>query len=228
MLPFSGPAELTLPVLLSALRVGAYDPRVAHLHLRLGRLACGWGKVFEVRRHLEMFRKSGKGITVYMEGGGPKEFFLAMGYAVYVPPEADLALRGFVGSGTFVGGVLDKVGVQPQVERIGKYKSAGDQLMRKDMSSAQREVLKALLGEVYDVWMTSVCEAAAIGRAELEAFVDRSPWDMEEYVKGGLITALAYESDVLEALRKRFRGRWEKEEDCKGVLKGLGDRKSVV
>jgi hypothetical protein len=36
-------------------------------------------------------------------------------------------------TGTFLRGVLDKVGVQPQVKRIGAYKSAGDQLLRKDM-----------------------------------------------------------------------------------------------
>ena len=42
-------------------------------------------------------------------------------------------------------GVLEKVGVEPQVKRIGKYKSAGDQLLRRDMSEPQREQLTALL-----------------------------------------------------------------------------------
>ena len=37
-------------------------------------------------------------------------------------------------AGTFLRGVLDKVGVQPELVRIGKYKSAGDQLLRSDMS----------------------------------------------------------------------------------------------
>ena len=46
-------------------------------------------------------------------------------------------------------GVLEKVGVQAQVQRIGKYKSAGDQLSRKDMSEANREMLTALLDDIY-------------------------------------------------------------------------------
>lgn len=226
-LPFSAPPELTLPALLTALRVGAHDPRVAHLHLRIGALACGWAKLFEVRRHLEMFRSSGKGITVFMEAGGAKEFFLAMGFGVYVPPEGGLGLRGFVGSGTFVGGVLEKIGVEPQVERIGKYKSSGDQLMRRDMSTAQREVLEAILGDVYEVWMKSVCEATGLERRVLEEFLDRSPWDMEEYLKARLISGICYESELLEALKKRFKGNWEKEEDVKGELKGTDVRKYV-
>lgn len=46
-------------------------------------------------------------------------------------------------------GVLEKAGVQAQVQRIGKYKSAGDQLSRKDMSDANREMLTALLDDIY-------------------------------------------------------------------------------
>lgn len=53
--------------------------------------------------------------------------------------------------GVFFGlpGVLEKVGVEPQVQRIGKYKSAGDQLSRKEMSEANREMLTALLDDIY-------------------------------------------------------------------------------
>ena len=175
----------------------------------------GWAKIFEIRRHLEYFRASGKGISVFMETGGPKEFFLAMGYAVYVAPEGSLGLRGFMSSGSFVGGVLDKIGIAPQVERIGKYKSAGDQLMRKDMADAQREVINALLSDVYSVWMESVTQATGISSEELSSFVDRSPWDMREYVKAGLITDICYESDVETALKKQYakRSPFESEED---------------
>ena len=42
--------------------------------------------------------------------------------------------------------MLDKVGVEPQVQRYGKYKSAGDQLLRSDMSEAQREQLQVQRG----------------------------------------------------------------------------------
>lgn len=226
-MPFSAPPPISLPELLKGLKVAAYDPRVAHVHVRLGPIACGWGKLFEIRRHFEMFRQSGKGLTFFMEGGGMKEFFLAMGFALYVPPEGALGLRGFVGSGSFVGGVLEKAGVTPQVERIGKYKSAGDQLGRKDMSEAQREVLQGLIGETWDMWRKSVVEATGVSMEDLEKFVDRSPWDMTEYVKMGLITGLAYEGEVLEQLKKRFKSRWQKEEDVKGEINALDIRKYV-
>lgn len=206
-LPFSGPPSMTLPIFLKALRLGANDPRIAHLHMRIDPLSIGWGKIFEIRRHLEYFRSAGKTITVFIESGGPKEYFLGMGYGLYVPPEGALGLRGFSASGTFVRGVLDKIGIQPQVERIGKYKSAGDSIARTDMSSAQREVINSLLGDVYNTWMSSVSEAVAVDRKQLEEFVQRSPWDMAEYEKAGLISGICYEGELEDALKLRFAKR---------------------
>jgi hypothetical protein len=78
-----------------------------------------------------------------MELAAEKEFYLAAACEeVYVPPSAYISLKGVAVSGTFLRGVLEKVGVEPQIQRIGKFKSAGDQLGRKDMSDAQREVLQ--------------------------------------------------------------------------------------
>lgn len=150
-----------------------------------------------------------------MEGGGPKEFFLAAGFALYLPPEGALGLRGFAASGSFVRGVLDNIGVAPQVERIGKYKSAGDTLSRRDMAPAQREVIQSLLGDIHSIWTECICEATGLSKQELADFVNRSPWEMKEYVDVGLVTGICYESDVEDALKLRYskKGHFESEED---------------
>lgn len=57
------------------------------------------------------------------------------------------------------------MGVEPQVQRIGKYKSAGDQLARKDMSPENREMLTALLDDLYTGFVNVT--AAAKGEALL-------------------------------------------------------------
>ena len=53
-------------------------------------------------------------------------------------------------AGTFLRGALEKAGVDPSIKRIGKYKSAGDQLLRRDMSEPQREQLTAILDDLYE------------------------------------------------------------------------------
>lgn len=56
-------------------------------------------------------------------------------------------------------GVLDNLGIEPQAEKIGKYKSAGDQLTRRAMSEDNREMLTALLDNIYSNWLDKVSSA---------------------------------------------------------------------
>lgn len=73
-----------------------------------------------------------------------QEYYLASSFAeIYAPPCASLSLRGMAVAGTFLRGALEKVGVEPEVRRIGVYKSAGDQLLREDLSAEQREQVRA-------------------------------------------------------------------------------------
>lgn len=53
---------------------------------------------------------------------------------------------------------MEKVGIEPQVKRIGKYKSAGDQLLRRDMSEPQREQLTALLEDIYEGFTATIAK----------------------------------------------------------------------
>jgi protease-4 len=125
----------SLPAVCDCLVKAALDPRIAGVVVRIDPLAVGWAKVTELRRHVELFRRSGKWAVAYMERAGEKEYFLASAFGeIFMPPSASLSLRGLAVSGTFLRGVLDKVGVLPEVRRIGKFKSAGDQLLRSDMS----------------------------------------------------------------------------------------------
>ena len=81
------------------------------------------------------------------------------------------------------------------MQRIGKYKSAGDQLGRTDMSEAQREVLQGLMDSVYDNLVTKLAEDRGVGansgrrftRADAEAMLDAAyynPRDLAEQVRG--------------------------------------------
>lgn len=70
----------------------------------------------------------------------------------------------------FLSGVLDNIGIEPQVERIGKYKSAGDQLARRTISEANCEMLTALLDNIYENWLDKV--SSAKGALAIEVLVE--------------------------------------------------------
>jgi protease-4 len=161
--PSAGPPSV--PQVCEALEKAAYDPRVAGLAVEIGPLAIGWARLREIARRVELFRASGKPCVAFVKLGGEKEYLLATSFAeVFAPPSASLRLNGFAVSGTFLRGALDKVGIDPQVRRIGAYKSAGDQLDRRDMSDAQREALSALVDAVYGEFAEQVARGRNAAR----------------------------------------------------------------
>lgn len=79
-------------------------------------------------------------------------------------------------AGTFLRGVLEKVGVEPQVKRIGKYKSAGDQLLLRDMSEPQREQLTALLEDIYEGFTSTIAHDRKKTVEEVRPCINLSSW----------------------------------------------------
>jgi len=222
--PFRPEPATSLESVTNALRHAAHDPRVSAVFVRLTGFQCGWAKLQELRRHLDYFRASGKKVTMYMETGAEKEYYVSLSAdEVFVPPTGMLVLRGFLGGGSFLRGVLEKVGVDPQVQRRGAYKSAGDQLSRTDMSDAQREVVESMLDATYERFITAVAEAKGKDPAEVKAFLDRAPFEMEEYADAGYFE-LKYEDEVLDMLKCRHNDG-DEEKQLKAPLKSVSLRK---
>lgn len=203
---FSSTASLA--ELCDCLVKGTYDPRVVGLVVKIDPLQCGWAKLQELRRHVALFRASGKWTVAYMERAGEKEYFLASAFGeIYVPPTASLSLRGMSVSGTFLRGVFEKVGVEPEIIRIGKYKSAGDQLLRKDMSDAQREQLSALLDDIYGTFLRDVAAARGKTPDQVAALLDEGAYDPARFVEGAWVTGLKYEDELNKIIEERTGGK---------------------
>ncbi|CAK9253180.1 unnamed protein product [Sphagnum jensenii] len=191
------------------LMYAAHDPRVVGVHVELERLSCGYAKLIEVKRMMNYFRQSGKELVGYCASGAEKEYFLAQGFdQFFVPPDGGLDLRGFSGGASFFRGVFDKLGVEPQVERIGKYKSFGDTFNRSSISEAQREVVSALLMEASDFWLYTVAAARNLSAESLAGLWReegvRSPYDL---VGAGLISGVRYLDQVEDAALLRLRSK---------------------
>jgi hypothetical protein len=89
---FGAPPDLepvnSLTEITTMLEYGAYDPRVKAVVLEIDRLACGYAKLQEVRRAMDVFRQSNKTIVAYCSAGAEKELYLALGAdEIYFPPD---------------------------------------------------------------------------------------------------------------------------------------------
>ncbi len=155
--PIDTEAIATLPDMCRMLNYAAYDPRITSVLIDIGDLHCGYAKLAELRRALDFYRQSNKTVIGYSQRANQKTLYLSLSLdALYVPPDGDVEALGFAAEAQFFGGVFNNVGVEPQVQRIGKYKSAGDTFNRTTMSEAQREVTSSLLMETSNHWARNV------------------------------------------------------------------------
>ncbi|GAU35230.1 hypothetical protein TSUD_205060 [Trifolium subterraneum] len=196
--------KLSLPQICDNLLKATYDPRISALYLCIGSLHCGWAKLDEIRRQILNFRKSGKDAVAYLPSIGEKEYYIACACEeIYAPPSAHVYLFGFTVDTTFLKGVFDNLGIKPQVERIGIYKSAGDQLTRKTMSEANREEKTALLDNIYSNWLDKVSSARGKKREDIDNFINEGVYQIDKLKKEGFISNILYDDEIIARLLKR-------------------------
>ncbi|KAI3688853.1 hypothetical protein L2E82_46738 [Cichorium intybus] len=198
-------SELSLPQICENLIKAAYDPRISGVYLHIETLKCGWAKIEEIRRHILDFKKSGKFIVGYAPVWHEKEYYIGCACEeLYAPPSAYFSLYGLTAQASFLGGVLEKVGVEPQVQRIGKYKSFGDQLTRKNISEENREVLTTMLDNIHENWVNIVSQSKGKKKEDIESFINEGVYQIEKLKEDGWITDIKYDNEVTSMLKKKL------------------------
>jgi protease-4 len=190
-------AQHELLDLAMALDRATEDDRIAGVYLRIGSPGMGWAKAEELRRRLLEFRESGKFVYAYTPFTDELGYYIALAAdELYVLPGAGLEMNGFRVETPFIHQLLDKIGLEAQVEAVGAYKSAADVLARDNMSEPDREVTTALLQERYRGFVDAVVEARGTDRARLTAALDQGVYLLRDLEALGLIDGEAHEPDV--------------------------------
>ncbi|CAI0541544.1 unnamed protein product [Linum tenue] len=196
--------EFTLPQISENFAKAANDPRVAGIYLKISSLNCGWAKLDEIRRHIVDFRKTGKFVVTYMYRFHEKEYFLGCASdELYAHSLSPFGLYGFALSATFIKGVMEKMGMEPQWVKVGKYKKAGDQISRTTIDKPHLEVLNHMLGERYDYWMDVVSSSTGKRRDDLEKLLNEGAYDMNRLKEAGLLTDVLHEDEVLSRMKAK-------------------------
>jgi protease-4 len=143
------------------LELAARDERLRGVVLKMeGLPGAAWGRSEELRNAVLRLRASGKKVMAVLLNCDDACFLIASAAdQVYALPEALLPINGLVASVTYLGGTMEKLGVTWDVARVGAYKTAPEQLVRKDMSEAQRETLNAYLDTQVDHYVRTVTTA---------------------------------------------------------------------
>lgn len=200
-----GRDEKSLASLMTQLKKAKADKRIGAVLLDIDLVSMGWAKADELRDTIADFRKSGKPVYAYMEYGTNKEYYIAAACdKIYVAPLGDLFINGLAANAMFFRGSLDKLGIYPDFERIGKYKNAPDEFTRKDMSDEQKEVTNVLLDEFYGRFVSGVADARKKSPDDVKTLIDNAPINAQEAKNAGLIDDTLYRDQVDTELKKRL------------------------
>jgi protease-4 len=180
------------------------DNRIKAILLRLGYLQCGWAKIHELRDLVLDFRKTGKKVYATIEEtvDADKEYYLATACdRIIFHPSGLMFLNGIGGSIPFFKKGLDKLGVEYEWERIEKYKTAMNQFTEEGFTSAHKEMMESLYGEIYSHYINQVAEARGKSEEEIKALLDYGFFQGPKAKEAGLVDDLFYEDELQNILQ---------------------------
>ncbi len=158
-----------------AINAAANDPAVEFIYLKPDGAMGGFAQFEELRSALENFRKSGKPVISYMENPDNAGYYLAsVSDKIYMTPH-DGGLNMFSGLSSqmiFLKDLLDRLGVNVQLIRHGKYKSAGEMFVRNSSSKENMEQNSEMIRSLWDSWATEIAASRDMTTEQLNAVID--------------------------------------------------------
>jgi protease IV len=206
---------------LRALQESGSDARVGGLIARIG-TGSPLAIAEEIRAAVQEFAASGKPTVAWAEtfgegGSGTVPYYLATGFhEVWLQPSGQLGLIGVASEVTFVRGLLDKVGVDPQLDKRHEFKNAADRIMRTELSEPHRLAVDRLAESAWETIVAGISAARGLDPATVRALADTGPLPAARAAEAGLVDRLGYRDEVYSDVRRRigpqarllFAGRW--------------------
>ena len=201
------PQDLGLNTVVSAIENAATYKNIDGIYIECNGVSAAPATLKTMRRALKEFKKSGKWIAAYgHEGINQADYYLAsVADSIYLNPVGALDLHGLASVTPYMKKLLDKVGVEMQVVRVGTFKSAVEPYMLEDISDANRRQQEHYLGAIWKEMIDSIAADRKLQSAALNTLCDSMIITMEpqRVIQYKLIDKLAYRTEMDDILRAR-------------------------
>ena len=204
---------------INAINAAATDPAVKFIYMKPDGVSGGTAQIEEFRKALKNFRNSGKAIVSYTENPGNASYYLAsVSDKVFMTPH-DGATNMFTGLSSqliFLKDLLDRLGVNVQLIRHGKYKSAGEMFIRSSSSKENMEQNVEMVESLWNSWASEIAQSRGISTEQLNNLLDNLELNFPtDWVENGLVDELLNYNQLEEKLCNLFVA--ERYEDVMGI-----------
>jgi protease-4 len=193
--------------ILKCIRHAATDDKIDGIYIDISIMPNDYATLKEIRDELIAFKKSKKFIIAYGEIIEEHGYYIAsVADKVYINPTGTMLLDGFAYTSTYVKGMLDKIGVQAELIRHGKFKAAGEPFISDKMSDENRRQIESFMGGVYDDFITSIANSRKLKADEFKNICNnllvQSPEDAKRL---GLVDGLKYHDEIETELHDKLK-----------------------
>lgn len=196
--------SMGLNSILKAIENAKTDPNIKGIYIEQSGFGGGAATLEEVRNALIDFKTSDKFIMCYSDVYSQKSYYLAsVADRIYINPEGALDWTGLRSEIMFYKNALEKLGVEPQIIRHGKFKSAVEPFILDKMSPENREQTLTYVSSIWNHWVKGISETRNIPVAELNRLADQMLIaNAKNTVEHKLVDALLYKDQVIDTLKK--------------------------
>ena len=228
-------AEMVSPVgiysAITAINAAATDPAVKFIYMKPDGATGGIAQIEEFRTALKHFRNSGKAIVSYIENPSNASYYLAsVSDKIYMTSyEGGMSmLNGLSSQMIFLKDILDRLGVNVQLIRHGKYKSAGEMYIRNSASKENLEQNEAMINSVWDSWAKEIAASRDISVEDLNVMINNLELNFpSDFLEKGLVDELLTREELQAKLCDIYVA--ERFEDIKAIqLPDYAQLKSTV
>uniref|UniRef100_UPI004047529E signal peptide peptidase SppA n=1 Tax=Algoriphagus sp. TaxID=1872435 RepID=UPI004047529E len=204
--PFGSENTAGLVNLKKAIAEAKTNANIKGIYLNAGLFSAGQAGLLELREALQDFKESDKFIVAYDEAYSEGGYFLAsIADEIYVNPLGGIDFNGYSSEGIFLKGFFEKVGIKPEVFRVGEFKSAVEPFILDKMSPENRLQTQYFLDDINQHALALIAETRGIPSDSIQLINNqmlvRKPIDAVTYK---LATSLKYEDEVHQILKEKL------------------------
>lgn len=195
--------SLSLYEILYAIDYAKRDNNIAGIYLNIPPdVSLGPATSEEIRNALADFSDYGKFVVSYSSSYSQGSYYISsVADQMYLYPEGDITWKGMASQTLFFKGTLDKLGVEPEIIRHGKYKSAVEPFTMKGLSPESEYQMSQLVGDIWGTVSSAVAQSREIDPALLDHYASTlSIYDAHSALEAGFVDSLVYHDQMTEIL----------------------------
>ncbi len=195
---FNDNFPLGLNDILKSIEHAAVDENIEAIILESGSVGAGMSTIKEIRDALIDFKVSGKKIIAFADGYTQTGYYLAsVADEIYLHPEGDMELKGIGANVMFFKDFFEKIGIEPQVIRHGKFKSAVEPFLMNKMSEANFEQTKKFIDALWNSMVDDIASSRGVSVEDLNAIADGFLIrEAKDAISHKLVDGLIYQDEV--------------------------------